>query len=79
MILRPNRFIRTLDAVSQLANVVLFDGDANESISGRAFKESWKSEKFINTIIFWEKDHCKLAYFTDLARAKTLVYEAEKV
>ena len=79
MILRPNRWIRTLDAVSQLANVVFFDGDANESISGRSFKESWKAEKYINFLVFWEKEHCKLSYYADLSRAKTLVYETEKV
>lgn len=71
--------MRALDAVSQLANVLVLDGEANESISGRAFRESWKVEKLINFLIIWEKDHCKLSYYADLARAKALVYEAENV
>lgn len=74
---RPNILVRTFDAISQLANVVLLNGDANESISGRSFRQSWKSEKVINFIIFWEKDHCKLAYYADLSRAKALVYGEE--
>ena len=77
--MRPSRLMRTLDSTSQFFNVVLLDGDANESISGRSFRESWKIEKLIDFLIFWEKDHCKLCYYADLARAKTLVYEAENV
>jgi len=75
--LRPNYFIRVLDATSQWINTVLLNGDANESISGRAFRESWSIEKNINKLVFWEADHCKIAYYTDLARAKTLVYKEE--
>jgi hypothetical protein len=75
--LRPNYFVRALDATSQWLNTILLNGNANDSISGRAFKESWDSEKFINKIVFWEPEHCKIAYYSDLARAKTMVYEEE--
>jgi len=77
MILRPSYFVRLVDSISQLLNVLLLDGDANESISGRSYRESWKSEKVINFVFFWEPEHCKLAYYTDLARAKNMVYEEE--
>jgi hypothetical protein len=77
LILRPNYLVRSIDSISQLLNVLIFNGNANDSISGRAYKESWKSEKFINFVFFWEPEHCKLAYYTDLARAKTMVYEEE--
>lgn len=76
-ILRPNYFVRALDATSQWVNTVFLNGNANDSISGRAFKKSWRVESLINFIIFWEPEHCKLAYYTDLARAKTMVYEDE--
>jgi hypothetical protein len=76
-ILRPNYYVRTFDAISQLLNVVLFNGDANESISGRAFRQNWPIEQIINNAIFWEPEHCKVAYYTDLARAKTMVYKEE--
>lgn len=79
MILRPNYFVRVFDALSQLGNVVLLNGDANESISGRSYRQSWPISAKIDKLIFWEKEHCKLAYYTDIARAKTLVYEAENV
>ena len=77
--MRPNIFVRTFDAISQLVNVVVLNGDANESISGRSFREGWKIQKFINIIVFWEEEHCKLCYYADLARAKSLVYDAENV
>ncbi len=75
--LRPSYYVRVFDAISQLLNVILLDGDANDSMSGRSFKESWRAEKVINFIFFWEPEHCKLAYYTDLARAKTMIYEEE--
>lgn len=66
---RPNKFIRVFDAISQLCNVLFLDGDANESMSGRSFRQSWWSEKLINYLVFWEKDHCRLAYYADLERS----------
>jgi hypothetical protein len=78
MNLRPNYFIRLLDATSQWLNVFLLNGDVNESICGSALREEWKEpEKFINKLVFWEADHCRVAYYADLARAKTLVYKEE--
>lgn len=78
IILRPSYYVRLFDATSQWLNVFLLNGDANESISGRSFREDWKvTEKIINKLIFWEPEHCKLAYYSDLARAKTMVYEEE--
>ena len=72
-LLRPNRLMRALDACSQLANVVLLGGDANESISGRAYRQGWtRTEAAINTLLFWEPDHCRLAFEADLARARDM-------
>ena len=76
IILRPSYFIRLLDSISQLANVLLFNGDANESISGRVYREERKKvEWLINKLIFWETHHCELAYLSDVARAKELIKE----
>ena len=47
MELRPSRLVRAGDALSQLANVLLLNGDANESISGRAHRQgcsTWTAE-----------------------------------
>lgn len=76
MTLRPAYLIRLLDATSQWLNVALLWGDANESISGRAFREGWrKTEAVINTLAFWEPDHCRRAHETDVLRAHKLIEE----
>ncbi len=75
MPLRPSYLVRAGDALSQLANVLLIDGDANESISGRAHREGWtKTERLIDVIFApWELQHCRIAYLMDVARAKKLI------
>lgn len=72
-----------LDALTQLGNAILlprpFDTNANESISGRCYREAvlekrggvWLSAyKTIDWIfeILGQSEHCLSAYLTDLAR-----------
>jgi len=78
MNLRPNYLTRLGDATSQWLNVALLNGDANESISGRAHREGWKTAE---RIIDWllrplGPDHCRTAYEADVARAFDLVKES---
>ena len=56
---------RIWSAVSQLLNVILLNGDPNESISGRAYREQWPAERGINALFFWQSRHCRSAYNTD--------------
>ncbi len=67
------------DAFSQLANVALLprheETNANESISGRAFRSGWtKLQERIDWLFSrWEKNHCEASYLMDVSRAqKTL-------
>lgn len=76
------RYLLTVgDALSQVANVVLFlGGNANESVSGR----SWRLR---NKYLFWgimrkvidwcaspfEVDHCEASHKADVARAARLL------
>jgi hypothetical protein len=75
---RPHYLIRLGDALSQLLNVALLNGDANESISGRAHREGWKTaERVINGLLRpLGPDHCRTAYEADVARAWELVKES---
>lgn len=72
--------IRVGDAVSQFFNVLLLNGEANESISGRCYRELWiRAECFIDRLASpWESDHCKKAFENDLNRAKELVHNCTK-
>lgn len=73
------RAFRILDALSQLGNSVwcflwaIDDTTANESISGRAYRQSQGIRHVINAIFFWQDNHCREAYLKDIERAKALV------
>jgi hypothetical protein len=73
------RWLKVGDAISQLFNVLILprhkETSANESISGRAYRQGWKrAEMVLNFLFLWlEKDHCRVAYETDLQRAKDFI------
>ena len=72
--LRAAYLVRVFDATSQLLNVLLLNGSENESISGRAFREDWKvTVRVIDTLLFWDKDHCASAHFNDVLRASFFI------
>lgn len=68
---RPHYLLRLGDALSQLLNVAILNGDANESISGRAHREGWKTAERIIDTLFRPigSAHCRTAYRADLSRA----------
>jgi len=77
------RIFKILDAVSQLGNVAWPFWDhtqttANESISGRAHRESRPLERWINALFFWQPDHCRKAFMADRQRAITAAGETRK-
>lgn len=62
-------------AVDQLGNALL-GGYADETLSSRAYRQNHKRrwavvEKVINTIFFFQKDHCYKAYLAELDRRQT--------
>lgn len=78
-----NYLVRVGDAVSQLLNVtVLMGNNPNESISGRSWRlraePGWKQLRIVIDWMFswWEKDHCRGAYYADLTRAQMLLSQA---
>jgi len=66
---------QVLIAVDQLVNALLFRGYADETLSARAYRNSaqgiprWvRARRAIDAIFFWEKQHCRLAYESEVAR-----------
>lgn len=59
-------------AIDQFINT-LFAGYADESLSSRAWRlylernRKW-AYQLINLLFFWQKDHCKVAYESELER-----------
>lgn len=61
-----NYIARVGSAWSQLMNVIIFNGDPNESTSGRVYRENIKwAVTLINTLFFWQNNHCRGAYEKD--------------
>ncbi len=64
-------------AIDQLFNIIVCiitfkKGWADETLSAAAYRESVSGrhfcEKFINTLFFWQEEHCKNAYLSELQR-----------
>jgi hypothetical protein len=70
------RIVKIGSALSQLINVALFphhvETTPNESVSGRAYRQSLAIEQWIDAVFFWQSNpkHCERAYLSDLERAK---------
>lgn len=79
---RPNWFIRCGDAFSQFLNTAFLNGDPNESISGRSYREfvlegnnswGWAYRSINRLFAAWplrQDNHCKEAFDNDLLRAR---------
>ena len=69
----PKRLEQIPIALDQLVNTI-FGGWADETISSRAWRKrgdgrGWALlRKVIDAIFFWQKDHCKTAYESELQR-----------
>ena len=67
------RIKQTAIAIDQLFNA-LFGGWCDETISSRSWRKSGKSpfwyvaRKFIDTILFFDKDHCRTSYESEINR-----------
>jgi hypothetical protein len=70
-----SRIVKIGDALSQLVNVAALprhrETTANESVSGRAYREGWRAARWIDAAFFWQRKpgHCERAYLSDLDRA----------
>jgi hypothetical protein len=72
-----SRLIRLGDAMSQLFNVLLFNGDPNHSISGDAYRFGrQRLQQFIDWLALpWEDEHCRQSYERDRVKAEQLLNE----
>lgn len=66
----PDGF-QVLVAIDQLVNTI-FGGMADETISSRLYRRKLRGKplaaNIVNVIFFWQKDHCKEAYESELNR-----------
>lgn len=79
------RLVKIGDALSQLGNVIWpfwdhRDTTANESISGRCYREGRWFRHVIDAIFFWQYCHCEGSHDQDVKRARMTIdaYERKK-
>lgn len=70
-----SRLARIGDAISQLLNVIIYNGSPNYSISGDAYRKNRKRVVAIVDFISYE-GHCKAAYENDIKNASDLLLES---
>ena len=69
LLFRIKQFAVALDqAVNCLAGIFIGGSWADETISSRAYREFPKLQKFIDTLLWFDKDHCHQAYVSEQVR-----------
>lgn len=74
MKLRHPDGLQVLIALDQLINTLIW-GMADETLSARAHRHALKGdrkwpEKLINALFFWQSNHCKEAYESEINRSQ---------
>jgi hypothetical protein len=64
-----NRIYQTLIALDQLVNALL-GGWADETLSSRAYRENSRLAKVIDTLFWFDENHCINSYFSERDRAQ---------
>lgn len=73
MLSKQNYFVRVSVTISQVLNVVVFNGYPDEMLSARAYRcrdsKFWSSMAVVlDTCFFWQTDHCYQTYLWELER-----------
>ncbi len=71
-------FFGLWSAASQMVNAII-GGHPNESISGRCYGAPWpRFMAVVNKLFFWQVNHCRSAFTSDLTWAKGYVTKAKE-
>ena len=75
-------FSNLIITLSQAVNSIVLFGDPNETVSARAWRARRDSKlwaavvKVIDTVYFWEEDHCLVSHLADVAFAKSVLQQS---
>jgi hypothetical protein len=73
-----NWFVKLGAWLSQGVNGLLLRGSIDESVSGRAHREGWRIERWIDRLFFWQAAHCKAAFERDRREARAMLFSTER-
>lgn len=71
--MKESLLARLGDAVSQVGNVLLFNGNQNHSISGDAYRFKRPRVMALANWLFRDPEHCKHAHLKDIWLADRLI------
>lgn len=67
----PDRFFQALIAFDQFCNTIIGSGFADETLSAYSWRTRYTSpwrRRIVDGLLFWDKDHCKGAYESEIRR-----------
>jgi len=72
--------LNVLEIISQALNTVFLNGNPNMTISARCYlnreKPYWGTAyKTLNKIFFWQEDHCRDSWVSDIVFARQALFE----
>lgn len=81
--MRHPDYFQVLVALDQLVNT-FFGGYADETVSSRIYRASQRGkrqwlEKLVNCLFFWQNNHCKEAYESEINRSQQPPEIREKI
>jgi hypothetical protein len=62
--------------LSRFVNAALLGGSTHQTTSSRAHLEWPRGRRFINAVFFWQDDHCKASWQTEVKHAKRTLEKA---
>jgi hypothetical protein len=70
------------EIISQALNAILLAGNPNMTVSARCYlnreKPGWRTAYFtVNKIFFWQEDHCRSSWVSDIVFARQALFELE--
>lgn len=69
-----NWLLKLCTLSSQIINALVFNGNVDETISGRVYRERrYQIEKIINGIFWFDEDHCKKSHDKDIDFAEFIM------
>lgn len=78
------RLLKIATLYSQFLNVIVFNGNPDETISGRAYREGflmgdkkWLKRQILIDKLFFDKDHCKKSHLKDVTFANKILQNGD--
>ena len=60
--------LQLLISIDQVFNTLIGSGYADETLSAYAYRKGGWRYTLINSIFFWQEDHCRASYLSEIER-----------